>query len=310
MPAAGRNLDALAIPCGEREDGVILRIDTDGAREKGQERNERAVAIAEHGAIEWARYHPMPGKRIAEHFPIVKQGIDGRLGKHARGESQETLPAPALIQIIIDKGNLHEREYSVMRGKRCLDIAGGIIGIGLMLPFLPVIALAIKTESKGPVCVRLRRISEGKVFWLYKFRTMIQGAEHMKPSLIARNERRDGPYFKMKDDPRITRVGRMLRRFRIDEWPQFWNVIRGDMAIVGPRPYEPEEIAVYPEEYAHIPKNRAGITGLSQISGSSALSFKKTLELDDWYIRHPSLWLDLKIIAKTAVIAIFDNTAI
>lgn len=197
-----------------------------------------------------------------------------------------------------------------MRAKRCIDITGGVLGIGAMLPFLPFIALAIKAESRGPVFVRLRRVSEGRVFWLYKFRTMVDGAERMKASLMPRNERRDGPYFKIKSDPRITRVGRALRRFRIDEWPQFWNVLKGEMAIVGPRPYEPEEAAAYPTEYAHIPKKRAGITGLSQISGSSTLSFKETLALDDWYVKNPSLWTDIKIIIKTAAIAIFDHTAV
>lgn len=197
-----------------------------------------------------------------------------------------------------------------MRVKRHIDIVGGVIGIGIMLPFLPLIALAIKAESRGPVFVRLRRVSEGKIFWLHKFRTMVDGADQMKIGLLARNERHDGPYFKMKDDPRITRVGRALRRFRIDEWPQFWNVLKGEMTIVGPRPYEPEEVAAYPAPYAHIPTARAGITGLSQISGSSALSFQKTLELDDWYMKHQSAWLDMKIIAKTAAMAIFDHTAI
>ncbi len=194
--------------------------------------------------------------------------------------------------------------------KRLIDILGATAGIAIILPFLPFIALAIKAESRGPVFVRLKRISRGKVFDLYKFRTMIEGAHGLKQSLLDRNERRDGPFFKIKNDPRVTRVGKVLRRFRIDEWPQFINVVKNDISLVGPRPYEPQEAEAYPKEYAHLPRAQAGITGLAQISGSSTLSFKKTLELDDWYINNHSLAIDLKIIAKTAMIALFDHTAV
>ncbi len=194
--------------------------------------------------------------------------------------------------------------------KRLVDIVGAAVGIAIMLPFLPLIALAIKAGSPGPVFVRLKRVSGGKIFDLYKFRTMARDAERMKPALLPLNERADGPFFKMKKDPRITPVGKMLRRFRIDEWPQFANVLMDDMSLVGPRPYEPDEVRAYPPEYRHLPEAKAGITGLSQISGSSALPFRKTLELDDRYLKNRSALLDLKILAKTAAIALFDHTAV
>ncbi len=194
--------------------------------------------------------------------------------------------------------------------KRLVDIVGASVGIAIMLPFLPLIAFMIKAGSPGPVFVRLKRVSQGKIFDLYKFRTMRADAARMKATLLAQNERADGPFFKMRHDPRITGAGKMLRRFRIDEWPQFVNVLKDDMSLVGPRPYEPEEVKAYPPEYRHLPEAKAGITGLSQISGSSALSFRKTLELDDYYLKNRSALLDMRILGKTAAIALFDHTAV
>lgn len=194
--------------------------------------------------------------------------------------------------------------------KRMLDVIGSLMGIAIMLLFFPLIALAIKLDSEGPVFVRLKRVSGGKVFHLLKFRTMIDGAEHMKTGLMPQNERADGPFFKIRRDPRVTRVGKVLRRFRIDEWPQFANVVKNEMSLVGPRPYEPAEAEAYPPEYRHLPQAKAGITGLSQISGSSTLPFRTTLELDERYLENRSLAMDCRIILKTLMIAIFDHTAV
>lgn len=194
--------------------------------------------------------------------------------------------------------------------KRLVDIFGALIGILIITPFTPFIALAIKVNSAGPVFVTLRRMSGGKAFYLYKFRTMVANAEELKPTLAHLNERSDGPFFKMRNDPRITSVGRWLRRFRIDEFPQFINVLKNEMSLVGPRPYAPEEVAAYPSEYSHLHTVKAGITGLSQISGSSTLSFQKTLALDDFYAKNHSVWLDCKIIVKTIAILLFDHTAV
>lgn len=195
-------------------------------------------------------------------------------------------------------------------GKKFIDIAGAIIGLLVSAPFIPVIALIIKIDSKGPVFVKLKRVSMGKVFNLYKFRTMIENAHNLKSSLQHLNERKDGPFFKIKNDPRITKAGKWLRRFRVDEFPQLLNVLKGEMSLVGPRPYTPEETTAYPESYKYLTETKAGITGLSQISGSSELSFKKTLELDDFYVKNQSLRFDLKIITKTLLIIFFDPTAV
>jgi lipopolysaccharide/colanic/teichoic acid biosynthesis glycosyltransferase len=194
--------------------------------------------------------------------------------------------------------------------KLAIDIAGALTGVILIMPLVPLIALAIKIDGRGPVFVKLKRISGGEEFNLYKFRTMIDGANSLKARLSHLNERRDGPYFKIKNDPRVTRIGRFLRRFRLDEFPQLINVLRGEMSLVGPRPYEPEEIAAYPEQYRHLYLAKGGVTGLSQISGSSSLSFQKTLELDDYYLKNRNVWLDIKIIGKTLAIILTDHNAV
>ena len=139
---------------------------------------------------------------------------------------------------------------------------------------------------------------------------MINGAHAIKPKLADMNERKDGPFFKIKNDPRLTRSGKIIRKFRFDEIPQFINVLKGEMALVGPRPHEPEEVAHYPNAYKHLTLAKAGITGLSQVSGASSLPFLKELETDDYYLKNRSWWLDFKIAAKTLLILFFDPTAV
>lgn len=194
--------------------------------------------------------------------------------------------------------------------KRLLDIFGSALGLLALAPFWLIIALAIKLESSGPVLVKLSRVSNGKTIKAYKFRSMIEDAHLLKPTLLHLNERRDGPFFKIKNDPRLTKTGKILRKFRIDEFPQLINVLKGELALVGPRPHEPEEIIHYPQEYKHIVIAKAGVTGLSQVNGASSLPFLKELELDSHYIRNCSLLLDAKILYKTAKIMFFDPTGV
>lgn len=194
--------------------------------------------------------------------------------------------------------------------RRPLDIFGATLGLLILAPFVPFIALAIKLETRGPVIVKLRRVSGGKTLHVYKFRSMIHGAHALKPLLKDLNERHDGPFFKIKNDPRLTKIGKFLRKFRIDETPQLINVLKGELALVGPRPHEPEEVIHYPEKYKHLILAKAGVTGLSQVSGASGLPFLKELELDSHYVKNRSLWLDLKILAKTLAIMFFDPTAV
>jgi lipopolysaccharide/colanic/teichoic acid biosynthesis glycosyltransferase len=205
-----------------------------------------------------------------------------------------------------------EKSYSYAISKQLLDTTGAILGSALFLVTYPAIALAIKLESKGPALVALNRVSEGRVIKLYKFRSMVDGAHSKKSELrqAGKNERADGPFFKMTHDPRLTRVGRLIRKFRLDEIPQFINILKGELSLVGPRPHEPEEVNQYPLEYRHITLAKAGITGLSQVSGASSLPYLKELELDSHYVHYPSLWTDVKIVSKTIAIMLFDPTAV
>lgn len=194
--------------------------------------------------------------------------------------------------------------------KRVLDIIGATMGLLAIAPLWPFITLAIKIDSSGPILVKLNRVSGGKLIKVYKFRSMVDGAHYFKPKLQHLNERSDGPFFKIKNDPRLTQVGKILRKFRIDEFPQLINVLKGELALVGPRPHEPEEVIYYPWEYKHLVLAKSGVTGLSQVSGASGLPFLKELELDSHYIKNKSLWLDAGIVAKTVKIIFSDPTAV
>ncbi|TSC96651.1 MAG: putative glycosyltransferase [Parcubacteria group bacterium Athens1014_26] len=164
--------------------------------------------------------------------------------------------------------------------------------------------------APGPIFVKLERISNGKKISVYKFRSMIDGAHQIKTTLAYLNERKDGPFFKIKNDPRLTRIGKIIRKFRLDEFPQFINVLKNELSLVGPRPHEPEEVAAFPENSQHIADAKAGVTGLSQVNGASGLPFLKELELDDYYIKNQSFGLDFKIFLKTLVILFTDPTGV
>jgi lipopolysaccharide/colanic/teichoic acid biosynthesis glycosyltransferase len=184
--------------------------------------------------------------------------------------------------------------------KRFMDIAGGGLGLLLTGLLLPFIALAIKLDSPGPVFFYQPRLTKGRrAFRFYKFRTMVLTADLDRKALEQYNEK-SGPIFKMKNDPRVTRVGRFLRSSSLDELPQFWNVLTGDMSLVGPRPPLVHEIAGYEDWQLRRLEVKTGLTGLWQVSGRSRLDFYRMTELDIQYIDHPSPWLDVKILFRTA----------
>lgn len=189
--------------------------------------------------------------------------------------------------------------------KRALDLAVSSLIILLVLPLIPVIVLLIKMDSRGPVLFRQKRVGKnGKIFDLYKFRSMVDGAEKALDSLRPLSNR-EGPIFKIEEDPRITRVGSFLRRSSLDELPQIINVLKGDMTIVGPRPNLPSEVAQYlPWQRTRL-KVTPGITCFWQVTGRSHIGFQEWMRLDLEYIRKRSIKTDIKIIFKTfpAVIA-------
>jgi len=189
--------------------------------------------------------------------------------------------------------------------KRILDVVGSAMGLLVLAPLLALIALAIKLDSPGPVFYRSPRVGKkGRKFTCYKFRSMVSNADALKGALRHLNERH-GPTFKISHDPRLTRLGRFLRQFSLDELPQLWNVLAGDMSLVGPRPHPTDDYAQYQLEHLRRLDVTPGITGLWQISARRDPSFERNLALDLQYIENWNLWLDLKILMKTipAVVA-------
>jgi lipopolysaccharide/colanic/teichoic acid biosynthesis glycosyltransferase len=184
-------------------------------------------------------------------------------------------------------------------GKRAFDLAMALTGLFLVLPLLPFIMVLIKLETPGPVLFRQARVGRcGRIFACFKFRSMAVDAESLKNNLRHLNEA-TGSAFKIKDDPRITGVGRFLRRSSLDEFPQLLNVLRGDMSIVGPRPQIPSEVADYTPLHARRLLVKPGLTCLWQVSGRSHLDFSEWMELDRRYVDSASAGLDLRILLRT-----------
>ncbi|GGA03047.1 multidrug MFS transporter [Paenibacillus marchantiophytorum] len=194
--------------------------------------------------------------------------------------------------------------------KRILDIVLSLLGMLFLTPLFAVIAIWIKVEDpKGTVFFKQNRVGKDEVlFPMYKFRSMVSNAEELKQQLLEQNEV-EGAMFKMKNDPRVTRVGRLIRKTSIDELPQLWNVFIGHMSLVGPRPALPNEVA----EYTPYEKQRLtvtpGCTGLWQVSGRSNVSFQQMVELDLNYITHRSLLFDIKIVMKTVLVLLGSKDA-
>ncbi len=183
--------------------------------------------------------------------------------------------------------------------KRGFDIMASALGLVILSPVFLAVAAAIKIDDGGPIIYKQDRNGlYGKVFRMYKFRSMVRDAEKMHRQLLDRNEL-DGPAFKMKDDPRLTRVGKILRRASIDELPQLVNIIKGEMSIVGPRPlptYETVQCTPYQRQRLNI---KPGLTCYWQCSGRSDIPFEEWMEMDLKYIEEAGIWTDIKIILKT-----------
>ena len=191
-----------------------------------------------------------------------------------------------------------------VRIKRIIDRVGATVALLVFFPVMLLIAVLIRLDSRGPVLFRQERVGQGgRTFWIFKFRTMTVDAEDRLPELEPRNESAGGVLFKMRRDPRITPLGRLLRRASLDELPQLFNVLRGEMSLVGPRPLQLRDCALLrrsdPAGYHKRHQVLPGITGLWQVSGRSDLGFARMVDLDARYIEAASLGLDLRIIAQT-----------
>ncbi|MFP4015026.1 MAG: sugar transferase [Chitinispirillaceae bacterium] len=194
--------------------------------------------------------------------------------------------------------------------KKIFDIAGGLVGTGLLILFYPILAGLIKLTSRGPVFFKQVRVGKnGKRFVIYKFRSMYTDAEKKKKELQNLNQC-NGAIFKLKNDPRVTAVGRIMRKLSLDELPQFLNVLKGEMSLVGTRPPTPEEVGKYQKWHHRRISIRPGITGLWQVSGRSKITnFDEIVKLDLKYIDNWSIWLDVKIIFKTIAVIFMRDSA-
>jgi exopolysaccharide biosynthesis polyprenyl glycosylphosphotransferase len=219
---------------------------------------------------------------------------------------------PTCLNTISD-GYVHYRNgrYSpVQRSvKRLIDITVSLTALFLLSPLLATVALAVKLTSEGPILFRQQRVGlHGRVFAMLKFRSMVSNAEALKARLAARNEQ-TGPVFKMQHDPRVTLVGRFIRKHSLDELPQLVNVLRGDMSLVGPRPPLPSEVAEYEAWQRRRLSVRPGLTCVWQISGRNQISFEQWMMLDMRYIDHWTLLHDLELIARTVPVVLSGRGA-
>jgi exopolysaccharide biosynthesis polyprenyl glycosylphosphotransferase len=184
--------------------------------------------------------------------------------------------------------------------KRAIDICVSFALLILLSPVFLLIAILVKLEDGGPVFFRQTRVGQyGREFKMYKIRSMCLDAEQRLKDLLANNHHAEGVTFKIKDDPRITRVGKWLRKFSFDELPQFYNVLIGDMSLVGPRPPVPREVAKYSLAHRRRLAIKPGITCIWQVSGRSEIDFSGQVQLDVNYIETQSFWMDVKILART-----------
>ena len=213
------------------------------------------------------------------------------------------------IDMTIPREIAHHKRLVYRITKRIIDIVGSSIGLILLSPVFLITAIAIKVDSKGPVFYSQKRVGlNGKVFKMYKFRSMVVNAENLLEKLKDKNEM-DGPMFKIKEDPRITKMGNFIRKTSIDELPQIYNVLRGKMSLVGPRPNLPKEVEKFSEYQRKKLIVAPGLTCYWQVMGRNTLEFEDWIKLDIKYIEDRSTFLDVVLIFKTFKVLLGDKDA-
>lgn len=210
------------------------------------------------------------------------------------------------FKIVITEKDLHKPVYEIV--KRILDVILSAAALIILSPLFLVTAIAVRSDGGKAFYTQTRQGKNNTPFKMYKFRSMCPDAEKMKGEIIHLNEM-DGPVFKMKDDPRITKVGKFIRKYSIDELPQLLNIIKGDMSIVGPRPPLPEEVSEYTAYQMQRLLIRPGLTCFWQAYGRSQLSFDDWMDMDMKYIQRRNLALDIKLITKTIFAVLFTRGA-
>ncbi len=278
--------------------GFLDDISPVGAEIRGRVRDLHRVSIAEFVDEVVIALPNSPGvaRRAIEDARIL--GLDIKLvpdlfGFASRSQSTGRCAVPIFT---LDEKPIPELGHFF---KRIIDILLSTSGILATLPLLAVVSAAVKLDSAGPILYRAPRVGKkGNHFDCFKFRTMIADADRSKPQLRLLNQR-CGAFFKLADDPRVTRIGRFLRRYSLDELPQLWNVLRGEMSLVGPRPHPLDDFEHYQPEDLKRLRVTPGITGLWQVTARRDPSFQRNIALDLEYIRKWNLWMDLKILCKT-----------
>ena len=215
------------------------------------------------------------------------------------------------LQDVVEERVEQKRDYRLYEIiKRSIDVVGAFMGLIILSPILIIVAMIIKIESRGPIIFSQIRVGlNGKEFKMYKFRSMVENAEELKSGLESKNEM-SGPMFKIKDDPRITRIGKFIRKTSIDELPQLINVIKGEMSLVGPRPSLPNEVKEF-EEWMHERLTvKPGLTCYWQVSGRNNIDFEDWMKLDIKYVRERNIFIDIKLIFRTAIMLLGDKNAV
>lgn len=210
-------------------------------------------------------------------------------------------------RIMLEKKKLSRNTYEFL--KRLMDIICSMSALIVLAPILIVVAILIKIESKGPVIFSQERVGiNNKKFKMYKFRSMVVNAEDMKEKLEKQNERK-GPMFKIKNDPRVTTIGRFIRKTSIDELPQLINILKGEMSIVGPRPSLPKEVIQFESWMLERLKVKPGLTCYWQVQGRDHIEFEDWMRLDVKYVKDRNFLLDIKLIFKTFFVFLGDQNA-
>ena len=212
--------------------------------------------------------------------------------------------------IRVEFDNIDENRKRIYEiSKRAIDIIGAGSGLLLLSPVIAIVACAVKFTSKGTVFFSQKRVGKnGELFDMYKFRSMVVNAEELKEKLAHQNEM-SGPMFKMKDDPRVTKVGKFIRKTSLDELPQLWNVLKGDMSLVGPRPSLPKEVAQFEKWMYKRLSVKPGLTCFWQVSGRNNIDFEDWMKLDIKYVDERNIWIDIKLIFKTVLVLFGDKNA-
>lgn len=209
----------------------------------------------------------------------------------------------------IPDNNNFKKSLMYFVGKRIIDILGSLFGIIVLGPLMIIVAFIIKLTSEGPVIFVQKRVGkDGKIFNMYKFRSMVNNAEKLLDGLMDKNEM-SGPVFKIKDDPRITKIGKFIRKTSIDELPQLFNVLKGEMSLVGPRPNLPREVVHFTERQKFKFIAKPGLTCYWQVMGRNKIEFNEWIELDIKYIQERNIWIDIMLIFKTFKVLFGDENA-